>query len=105
VTPAAAVVLVGAGFPSPAQRMQAYSFTVTAVDAYGNVATGYTGTIHFFSDEDHADLPDDYTFAAADAGTHTFIATFNRFGTFYLGVVDTSDPSIFGRQSGIGVTN
>jgi hypothetical protein len=63
--------------------MQAYSFTVTAVDAYGNVATGYTGTIHFSSDEDHADLAADYTFTAADAGTHTFVAAFNRFGTFY----------------------
>jgi hypothetical protein len=105
VTPAAAVALVVAGFPSTALRMQAYSFTVTAVDAYGNVATGYTGTIHFFSDEDHADLPDDYSFTAADSGTHTFIATFNRFGTFYLGAVDTSDPSIFGRQTGIDVTN
>jgi len=85
--------------------MQAYSFTVTAVDAYGNVTTGYTGTIHFSSDEDHADLPDDYTFSAADAGTHTFVATFNRFGTFYLRAADTADPRIFGEQDGIEVTN
>jgi hypothetical protein len=71
--------------------MQAYSFTVTAVDPYGNVATGYTGTIHFTSDEDHADLPADYTFTAANAGTHTYFGTFNRFGTFYLRAVDKSD--------------
>jgi hypothetical protein len=103
VTPAAARYLVVAGFPSPALRRQAYSFTVTAYDAYGNVATGYTGTVHFTSDEGHADLPNDYTFTAADAGTHTFSATFNRFGTFYLRATDTMDPGTTGEEEGIQV--
>jgi hypothetical protein len=103
VTPAAASYLVVAGFPSPALRMQAYNFTVTAYDVYGNVATGYTGTVTFSSDESHADLPSDYTFTAADAGVHTFSATFNRFGTFYLRVRDTANPSITGEQDGIVV--
>jgi hypothetical protein len=96
---------VFSGFPSVALRKQAYTFTVTAVDAYGNVATGYTGTVHFSSDESHADLPADYTFTAADAGTHTFSATFNRFGTFYLSATDKAHPSIFGEEDGIEVVN
>ena len=36
--------------------------TVTAVDAYGNVATGYTGTVHFTSSDGQAVLPANYTF-------------------------------------------
>jgi hypothetical protein len=27
------------------------SVTVTALDAYGNIATGYTGTVHFTSSD------------------------------------------------------
>src|SRR5262249_52962215 len=46
--------------------------TVTARDAYGNIATGYTGTVHFASSDTQAGLPADYTFTAADAGTHAF---------------------------------
>jgi hypothetical protein len=103
VTPAAASYLVVAGYPSPANRMEANTFTVTAHDIYGNVATGYLGTVTFSSDESHADLPSDYTFTAADAGVHTFSATFNRFGTFYLRVTDTANPSITGEQDGISV--
>jgi hypothetical protein len=105
VTPAAASYLVVAGFPSPATTGQPNTFTVTAYDAYGNVATGYTGTVHFTSDTSHVDLPADYTFTAADAGTHTFAATFHRSGTFYLAATDTSNPSITGEEDGIVVTD
>jgi hypothetical protein len=103
VTPATASALVVSGYPSPATRGQFNDFTVTMVDAYGNVVTGYTGTIYFSSDDSHADLPADYTFTAADAGTHTFTAAFNRHGTFYLRATDTSDPGITGAEDGIEV--
>jgi hypothetical protein len=105
VNPAAASALVVAGYPSPTGRMVFHDFTVTAYDPYGNVATGYTGTVTFTSDEGHADLPADYTFTAADAGMHTFSAAFNRFGTFYLAATDTANPGITGTQSGIQVVN
>src|SRR6516164_2262760 len=54
-----------------------FSFTVTAEDKFGNVETGYTGTVHFSAQasDTQAALPADYTFTAADAGTHTFSAT------------------------------
>jgi len=47
--------------------------TVTAFDQYGNIATGYTGTVHFGSSDGQAVLPaPDYTFAGADEGFHAF---------------------------------
>jgi hypothetical protein len=50
----------------------AFSLTVKVEDAYGNVVTGYTGTVHFSSTDGSATLPADYKFTAADAGVHTF---------------------------------
>ena len=50
----------------------AHNVTVTALDAYGNMATGYTGTVHFTSSDGQAVLPANYTFIAGDAGVHTF---------------------------------
>ena len=41
-------------------------------DVYENIAGGYTGTVHFTSSDAKAALPVNYTFAAADAGAHTF---------------------------------
>ena len=48
-----------------------FSTTATAYDAYGNIATGYTGTVHFTSSDGQAALPTDYTFVGGDAGVHT----------------------------------
>src|SRR5262249_32042458 len=48
VTAAAASVFVITG-PSAVSAGVGFSITVTAHDAYGNVATGYTGTVHFKS--------------------------------------------------------
>jgi hypothetical protein len=75
VNAAAASVLVISG-PSTVTAGVAFTFTVTALDAYGNVATGYTGTVSFGSSDAAAELPDAYTFTADDAGVHTFSATF-----------------------------
>jgi hypothetical protein len=52
-----------------------FGVTVTAYDAHGNVATGYTGTVTFSSTDGMATLPPDYTFTAADNGTHPFGVT------------------------------
>jgi hypothetical protein len=103
VNPAAASNLVVAGFPSPTRPDETHNFTVTANDPYGNVATGYAGTVTFSSDADDADLPADYTFTAADMGTHVFSAAFHTNGLFSLTATDTLNPSITGTQSGIVV--
>ena len=51
VSPASASTLTVTGFPSPTTAGAAHNVTVTAYDAYGNVATGYTGTVHFTSSD------------------------------------------------------
>jgi hypothetical protein len=72
----------------------AQSITLVALDAAGNVLTGYTGTVHFASSDAQAGLPADYTFTAADGGIHTFTVTLKTAGTQSLSVVDTAHPSL-----------
>ncbi len=104
VNPGDAQSLVVTGFPSPTQAGTAGSFTVTAYDAYGNVATGYTGTVSFFSSDPQAQLPGDYTFTAADQGSATFTATLFTGGAQVLGAFDANNGNLFGEQDGIVVT-
>src|SRR5262249_44361467 len=78
--------------------------TVTARDAYGNTATGYTGTVHFASSDARASLPPNYTFTAGDAGVHTFAVTLTTAGTQSLTATDTATSSITGAQAGIRVS-
>src|SRR5262249_33339570 len=66
------------------------TFTVTARDAYGNVATGYQGAIAFSSSDTQAALPAAYTFTAADAGVHTFSMTFKSSGGQSITVQDSA---------------
>jgi hypothetical protein len=77
------------------------SVVVSAVDRFGNVTTGYTDTVHFASTDPQAVLPADYTFTAADAGSHTFTATLKTAGTQTLSVTDTANP-VFSSQAQIG---
>ena len=51
VQAAAASSLKVSGFPTTGTAGTPETFTVTAYDAYGNVATGYTGTVHFTSSD------------------------------------------------------
>ena len=59
VPPAAAQSLKVTGFPTTDTAGTPETFTVTAYDAYGNVATGYTGTVQFTSSDSQAVLPAD----------------------------------------------
>src|SRR5262249_19003735 len=72
VTPAAASTFSFSAFPATVSSGQAFTLTVEALDPFGNVATGYTGTVHLGSSDPAATLPADYTFTPADEGTHTF---------------------------------
>jgi uncharacterized repeat protein (TIGR03803 family) len=99
VNPAAASYLVITG-PSTATRGVAFSITVTAYDAYGNVATGYTGTLHFTSSDGTAGLPANYTFTASDAGAHTFTRfVLNKKGKQSITATDTLSSAITGSLS------
>jgi hypothetical protein len=104
VNPAAASSFVVAGFPSPIKVGTAGTFTVTAMDAYGNIATSYTGKVHFTSSDTQAALPGDYTFTASDNGIHTFGAVLYTVGTQSITATDTVDSTITGTQAGIVVT-
>jgi hypothetical protein len=103
VVAAAAATLAVTGYPSPVTAGTANSFVVTLYDAYGNLAIGYFGTVHFSSDDPLAILPTDYVFTTTDTGKHTFSATFKTTGTHRLTVTDTGNASLTGTQSGIEV--
>jgi hypothetical protein len=77
--------------------------TVTAYDASYNIATGYTGTIHFTSTDGAATLPVNYTFTGSDAGVHTFTGgvTMRTTGSQVITATDVSDATINGSK---GVT-
>ena len=77
---------------------QRFSFTVTLRDAAGNVAAGYTGTMHFTSNDGafFTDLPPDYRFTAADAGSHTFNAILWNAGDKTITATDTAKATLTG---------
>ena len=104
VMPAAASTLLVSDYPSPTVAGQVNGFTVTAQDPYGNTATDYRGTVHVTSSDSQAFLEGDYTFTAADNGSHPFGTILKTVGTQALTVTDTSDDSITGTQDGIVVT-
>lgn len=105
--PGAAVSFTVSGFPSPAMSGTSQTFTVAAKDTYGNLATGYTGTVKFTSSDSGAVLPANYTFTTGsghDNGTHTFSATLKTAGTQSITATDTATSTITGSQTGIVVT-
>jgi len=102
VSPAAVSQLVLSGLSSTATVGVAQTVTVTAKDPYGNVATGYAGTVQFTSSDTAAVLPANYNFTG-DNGLHTFTLTFETVGTQSVTVTDTTTSSITGTQSGIAV--
>jgi hypothetical protein len=77
------------------------SVTVTALDAYGDIATGYLGTIHFTSSDPFAALPANYTFVSADSGVHTFTnqSTLDTAGAQSITATDTGNATLIGSTS------
>ncbi len=104
ISPAAAASAQIAGFPTATTAGVAQTLTVTLRDAFGNVASGYTGTVAFRSSDPIAALPANYTFTAADAGVHTFTATLKKAGTQSLTVADTAVPTLLSAEDGIVVS-
>src|SRR5262249_43986109 len=75
-------------------------FSIVARDPFGNVATGYSGTVHFTSSDPQAVLPGN---ATLQSGTATFSATLKTAASQTLTATDTSNASVTGGQTGIGV--
>ena len=84
-----------------------FTVTVTAEDAYGNTATGYTGTVHFSSSDSGSgvNLPSNYAFQAGDNGVKSFSVTLVTVGSQSITATDTVTGSITGSESGIMVTH
>jgi hypothetical protein len=83
--------------PASVSAGVALSLTITVKDAFGNVVTGYTGTIHFTSTDTTATLPRNYTFTAADKGVHTFSGlVLRKRGTQKITLTDTLNSSLTG---------
>jgi hypothetical protein len=95
VSPAAAAKFVLTA-PASVNRGVAFSLTLTVQDAYGNVVTGYTGTVRFTSSDTTATRPASYTFTAADAGVHTFAnqTILRKKGTQTLTVTDLANSAL-----------
>ena len=73
-----------------------FQVTVTALDAAGNVAAGYEGTVDFSSSDAQAQLP-----AAATLlnGTGTFSLTLNSAGSETLSAVDSFNSAAVGTSA------
>jgi uncharacterized repeat protein (TIGR01451 family) len=101
VDPAAATKFLVAGFPLATTAGQEQDFSVTALDAFGNTATGYTGSVQFSSTDGQAALPAESTLIN---GTGDFKATLKTAGTQSLTATDMADNSIAGTESDIVVS-
>jgi len=96
ITAGAATQFVISG-PTSVASGTSFSITVTAEDAYGNIATGYTGTVHFTDSASGATLPANYTFTSGDIGAHTFSKLkLKTKGWQTITVTDTLNNTILG---------
>ncbi|HYV39671.1 MAG TPA: cohesin domain-containing protein, partial [Gemmataceae bacterium] len=92
----AAVNHFGFTVPTIAATGVPFSFTVTALDPYNNVLTGYNGAVHFVSNDGAATVPADATLTS---GTGAFNATLRTVGSQLLIGTDTVTTSITGASS------
>ena len=82
--------------PGNANVGVAFNFTVTALDAFGNRAATYTGTVHFTSTDGQAVLPAN---SSLTNGTATFSATLKTIGSQTITATDTMTASITGASN------
>ena len=95
-----AVSFVVSGFPSFTTAGAAHTITVTAKDAYGNVATGYSGIVKITSSDSAAVLPAN---SGLTNGAGSFVVTLETAGIQSITATDTVTSAITGSQTGIQV--
>ena len=95
-----------AGIANPECLGTWQSVTVTALDTYNNIKTNYGGTITWSNTDVGATNPPIYTYVPADYGVHTFTdaVRFSAPGTWWLTALDLADPSKYGAQANIVVS-
>jgi hypothetical protein len=105
---AAAAATLSLAVPSSAAAGRPFNVRVTLFDQYGNVATGYTGTVHFTTTDVLAaslgKMPANYTFTVSDAGTHGFVATLMTVPSQTISVIDTANARLNATSPPIVVT-
>ncbi|HYL84030.1 MAG TPA: SBBP repeat-containing protein, partial [Candidatus Angelobacter sp.] len=90
--------------PASVNQGAAFNLVLTALNGSNTTATGYTGTVHFTSSDAQAALPADYTFTAADNGSHVFTTpTLNTLGSQTISTTDTAISAVVGISNGITV--
>ncbi|WP_435020358.1 putative Ig domain-containing protein [Tundrisphaera sp. TA3] len=77
------------------------TFTVTALDAFGNVATGYAGTVSFSDSDPTAIVPGP---APLVDGVGTFTVVLGTSGSQAITVADPANPGISGTSGSVAVT-
>jgi N,N-dimethylformamidase beta subunit-like protein len=104
VKPAAAAAMSIAA-PASTKMNQSFNFTVTLRDRFGNVATGYTGTVRFSTTDISplVNLPANYTFTAGDAGVHTFSATLQTPPSQTITASDIANEALTATSTSIAV--
>lgn len=94
-----AQVIVSA--PATTNAGESFSFTATVTDLFGNLATSYSGTVHFTSSDAAAVLPAD---SVLTGGTGVFNATLNTTGAQTITATDTVTNALTGTSNGITVS-
>ncbi|RKH89421.1 hypothetical protein, partial [Corallococcus sp. AB038B] len=103
VVPAEAASLELAGLTLTAVAGATREVQVTVWDAFGNVATNYTGTLVVRSTDATASLPASHVFTATDAGHFTFAGiVLKRAGSHQVTVQDVGVATLSGLQN-VGV--
>jgi YVTN family beta-propeller protein len=87
--------------PGAATAGTPFNIIVTALDQFNNIATGYTGTVHFTSTDGSAVLP---TNVALTNGTNTLSVTLKTLGSQTITGTDTVTASITGTSNTITVS-
>jgi hypothetical protein len=100
VTAAKANQLIVSATPSSVLAGSSVSVNVTAIDVYGNRATGYAGTLYFTSSDGLASLPSNSTLPL---GTGMFSVTLKTAGLQTVTATDTVTPSITGTSNAVTV--
>jgi hypothetical protein len=102
VNPGPVAQLTVTGAPALASVSIPFGVTVTATDAYMNVATGYTGTVKFTSSDPQATLPGN---TQVTNGALAFMVTFKTIGPQTITATDTVTASLKGISSSINVVS
>src|SRR5205085_79632 len=104
IVSAAAATHFGVSAPASATAGTAFVVTVTALDAFNNVAVNYSRTVKFSTSDPNTGavvVPANYSFVAADNGIHVFTNGFllATAGSRSITATDTLSSTIVGSTS------